>query len=222
MNNCNNLFIYLIFVLAFTIFILLLNEPQFINENFNDNLYNWRDLYNNNRRDLYNNNNNNRRDLYNNNNNNRRDEIYDIFYNLPLFRYLENRDRSVLYDPLVAPERRIQNDQYPYPLIYNNLVNYPTRGYPDNYQQLGIITRNNDEKILQLFGRPTFPGSNQWEYYVKSEKEGFVNKIPIQSKNQKELQDGDNIDVPGMNSNNGNFNVKLFNYNTPRYNPRDY
>ena len=53
MNNHNNLFIYLILVLAFTIFILLLKESQIINENFNGNLYNWRDLYNN-RENLYN------------------------------------------------------------------------------------------------------------------------------------------------------------------------
>lgn len=209
-NNHNKVFIYLILVLIFTIFLLLLKDPIVIDENFNSNLYNWRDLYNS--RNLYTNN-----KLYND----RLFSLNDIFYNIPLFKYLENRDKSVLYNPLVAPERRMSSDQYSYPLIYNNLFNYPTRGYPDNYQQLGIITRNNDEKILQLFGRPTFPGSNQWEYYVRSEKEGFINKIPLQIKNQKEIQDGDNIDVPGMNSNNGKFIVKIFNYFVPRYNPND-
>jgi hypothetical protein len=85
-----------------------------------------------------------------------------------------------------------------------------------------MVTRKNDEKILQLFGRPTFSGSTQWEYYVRSEKEGFVNKIPIQTKNQREIQEGDEVNIPGMNSENGKFNVTLFNYNTPRYNPYDY
>jgi hypothetical protein len=221
MINPNKSFIYfLILVLVFTIFILLLKEPITFNENFNSNLYNWRDLYSyRNRLFPYGNNKlnpvfRNKLDIIPKN--------YGIFYNLPLFRYLENRDRSVLYDPLVAPERRIQSEQYPYPLIYNNLINYPTRGYPDNYQQLGMVTRKNDEKILQLFGRPTFSGSTQWEYYVRSEKEGFVNKIPIQSKNQREIQEGDEVNIPGMNSENGKFNVTLFNYNTPRYNPYDY
>ena len=224
-NNHNKVFIYLILVLVFTIFLLLVKDPITIDENFNSNLYNWRELYNRNklynRDELYNRNKlYNRHGLYNNKN--KLFSLNDIFYNVPLFRYLENRDKSVLYNPLVAPERRIQSNQYNYPLIYNNLLNYPTRGYPDNYQQLGIITRNNDEKILQLFGRPTFPGSNQWEYYVRSEKEGFINKIPIQTKHQRELQDGDDIDVPGMNTNNGKFIVKIFNYNIPRYNPNDY
>ena len=203
MANKESIIYYFILVLIFTILILLFNEPHEINETFNNHRYNWRDYYN----LRYNNN------LHYNNN---LSPKYNIFYNLPLFRYLENRDRSILYDPLIAPERRTQ-----YPL-YNNLLNYPTRGFPEKYQQLGIVTRNNDEKILQLFGRPTFPRSNQWEYYVIGGKDGFVNKIPIQSKNQKELEDGDEIDVIGMNSNNGKFIVKLFNYNVPRYNPYDY
>ena len=144
---------------------------------------------------------------------------YYYRYPLPLFRYLENRDRSVLYDPLVAPERRISSYQYPYPLVATGLINYPTRGLPENYQQLGMVTRKSDEKILQLFGRQTFPRSSQWEYYVRSEKDGFVNKIPIETRNQKELEDGDEVTVAGMNEQNGKFIVKLFNYNTPRYNP---
>ena len=138
---------------------------------------------------------------------------------LPLFRYLENRDRRILDDPLVAPERRVQNYQYPFPLMGNNFINYPTRGFPENYQQLGLATRTNDEKIFQLFGRPTFPGSNQWEYYVKTEKEGYINKIPIISKHQRELEDEDEIEILGMDPNKGKFKIKLFNYDAPRYNP---
>jgi hypothetical protein len=99
------------------------------------------------------------------------------------------------------------------------LINYPTRGFPENYQQLGIVTRSSDEKILQLFGRPTFPRSTQWEYYVRSEKEGFVNKIPVRTRNQRELENGDEVDVLGMNSSNGKFRVELFNNDAPRYNP---
>ncbi len=189
-NKCLHM---IILILTFTILILLTPKTNTTNEHFAPNLYNWRDLY------------------YGR---------YPNYYSrLPLFKYLENRDRSVLYDPLVAPERRIQSYQYPYPLIANNMINYPTRGLPDNYQQLGIVTRKSDEKMLQLFGRQTFPRSTQWEYYVRSEKDGFVNKIPIQTRNQKELEDGDEVEVPGMNEQNGKFIVKLYNYNTPRYNP---
>jgi hypothetical protein len=140
---------------------------------------------------------------------------------LPLLKYLENRDRSVIYDPLVAPERRVPIDQYPFPLLYNfanrqSFINYPTRGYPENYQQVGILNRESDETILQLFGRPTYPGSNQWEYFVRTEKNGFVNKIPIKSKSNREIEDNVDINVPGMK---GNFKVKIYDYDTYRYNP---
>ena len=111
----------------------------------------------------------------------------------------EIRDRSVLNDPLVAPERRVA-------------INIPTRGYPDNYQLLGLLTKDNDEKILQLYGRPTFPGSNLWEYYFMTEHNGFVNKVPLSY--NKEIYDKDIIYTPF-----GPFKVLLYNYNTPRYIP---
>lgn len=137
-----------------------------------------------------------------------------------LYTYLENRDRSVLNDPLVAPERRVPLDQYPVRL--NNIINVPTRGYPENFQLVGMVSRKVDEKILQLYGRPTYSGSNQWEYFIRTEQNGFVNKIPIEYKHGKEIQDGDTLDVMGMDNSKGLFTVKLYNYNTPRYNPYNY
>jgi hypothetical protein len=153
---------------------------------------------------------------------------------VPLKRYLENRDRSIMNDRFVAPERR-----YPYtgdisPLVQipNDtineygitstpllspllpIVNIPTRGLPDNYQLLGILLRDKDENIQQLFGRPTFPGSNQFEYYIVTERNGFTNKIPIETRGSREINDQDEIDTPI-----GKYRVKLYNYNTPRYNP---
>jgi hypothetical protein len=118
---------------------------------------------------------------------------------LPVRQLIENRDRSVLYDPLVAPERRF---------------NIAQNGN-DNYQLIGIGTRNSDEKIIQIFSRPTFPRSNQYEYYVITSTDGFVNKIPIQVKGKKELNNNDVINVNRL----GDFQVNLYDYNTPRYNP---
>ncbi len=148
------------------------------------------------------------------------ERMYLFLQSLPLYKYLLNRDRSVIEDPLVAPERRVQMNQYPFPV--NNIINIPTRGYPENFQLLGMLSRKSDESFLQLYGRPTYSGSNQWEYYIRIEKNGFVNKIPIQFKNGKEIMDGDTILVPGMDSSKGHFIVSLYNYNTPRYNPYDY
>ena len=47
----------------------------------------------------------------------------DILSQLPLRQLLENRDRSVLYDPLIAPERRIDVDSYPIKL-HHHCFNY--------------------------------------------------------------------------------------------------
>lgn len=139
----------------------------------------------------------------------------DLLTQLPLRQLLENRDRSVLYDPLIAPERRIDIDSYPIRL--QNHINIPTRGYPDNFQLMGIANRNKDETNVQIFGRSTFPGSNQYEYYVINSEDGF--KLPFVTKGNKELLDGDIIDIPEFNKHRGPFTVRLYNYNTPRYNP---
>jgi hypothetical protein len=132
-------------------------------------------------------------------------------------RDLEIRDRSVLNDPLVAPERRVELSQYPFSI--KDVINTPTRGYPENYQLLGLASRQKDEKIVQLYGRPTFPNSNQYEYYILNEKNGFTTKIPIQYKNGKELSDGQKIHIPVLDPSKGEFEIKLYNYDTPRYNP---
>jgi len=141
----------------------------------------------------------------------------NIIYRLPIRQLLENRDRSVLSDPLVAPERRIDVDQYP--IRIQDEINIPSRGYPDNYQLMGIASRESDENIVQLFGRATFPGSNQYEYYITTNKYGFNNKIPIVTKGKKEIMDSDIIDIPEFDQSKGSFKVKIYDYNTPRYNP---
>ena len=140
-----------------------------------------------------------------------------MFNNLPLLKYLHNRDRRVVYDPLTAPERRYEYIK-PLQLGY---FNYPTRGLPDPYQMIGYLSRNTDEKFVQLYGRPTYPGSNLWEYYVGIEQNGYLQKIPISNRN-KEIFDGDTITVPGMDPSKGQFIVKIYNYDTPRYNPYDW
>lgn len=136
---------------------------------------------------------------------------------LPLRQLLENRDRSILYDPLVAPERRISIDQYP--IKIQDVINIPSRGYPDNYQLLGILHRNSDEKIVQLFGRATFIGSNQYEYYVTTDQHGFSNKIPIETRGKREILNNDVININEFDKTKGEFKVKIYNYNAPKYNP---
>lgn len=128
------------------------------------------------------------------------------------------RDKKVINNILVAPERRLPRHAYP-PKYFKDMINIPTRGYPDNYQQMGILVRKNDEKLLKLFGRQTYPGSNKYEYYVVDSYSNSDNKIPLNVKGDRELNDTEKIDVPWLDSSRGEFDVKIFDYNAPRYNP---
>ncbi len=128
------------------------------------------------------------------------------------------RDKKVINNILVAPERRLPRHAYP-PKYLKDAINIPTRGYPDNYQQMGMLIRKNDEKILKLFGRQTYPGSSKYEYYVVDSNSNTDNKIPLKVNGDRELDDKQQIDLPWLDSSRGKFDVKIYDYNAPRYNP---
>ena len=98
-------------------------------------------------------------------------------------------------------------------------INIPTRGFPEDYQLKGLLLRDNTETAYNLFGRQKFPGSTQYEYYIIANMDRNHVKIPLKINGDKEIEDGQNINVPGTNQNNGSFIVKLYNYNEPRYIP---
>lgn len=136
--------------------------------------------------------------------------------------FLKKRDKQVVNDDFVPPERRVPEHVYPDREV-KNIINIPSRGLPDNYQSVGVLARIQDEKILQLFGRQKYMGSNQWEYYVTGmDRYGFPNKMPIKVKGDKELYDKDKIDLDWLDKSKGNFEVNLYNFDVPRYNPFDY
>ena len=132
---------------------------------------------------------------------------------------LELRDRRTLNDELVPPERRDPEHVYPSKEI-KNIINIPSRGLPDNYQAVGALVRKADEKILQLFGRQKYAGSNQWEYYVSGmDRYGFPNKMPIKIKGDRELIDKDKIQLDWLDKSKGDFEINLYDFDVPRYNP---
>lgn len=132
--------------------------------------------------------------------------------------FLNNRDNEVVYNKLAPPERRLPEHLYPDEHVKKQ-INITTRGLPDNYHLIGVVLRNNTESAFNLFGRQLFPGSNQWEYYVTGEMQNTSIKLPIEIKGNREIVDGQNIIIPGTNQNIGNYHVKLYKYDTPRYNP---
>jgi len=145
--------------------------------------------------------------------------------------YDANKSMERIVNPLLPPERSYQN-------TYGVPINIPSRGPNLSYQQVGILYKenienpdkipgnNNDSNILPLFGRPTFNGSNKWNYYTSSDK--FQNfKLPIKIDGRKcdddlgcnELRDGDMISIPSYN---GRFKVEIYNYDKPSYIPFVY
>jgi hypothetical protein len=128
--------------------------------------------------------------------------------------FLKDRDYKTVYDPLSPPEKRIESRQYPFP---NRLFGERTRGEADDYQLVGLLYNTTINKNYQLFGRRTYPGSYEWEYYIRGKDSGGLEiKFPIQNQNKQEIMDGSTITIP-IDSN--PYTVSIYNYDAYRYNP---
>jgi hypothetical protein len=132
---------------------------------------------------------------------------------------LSERDVDAVKNDFKPPERRLPRHNYPTRSV-QKIINIPTRGYPDNYQNLGLLVRKNDERILKLFGRQKFPGSSQWEYYIVDSYN--MQKVPLKLDGMKELSNNDVVAIPWLDTSKGKFEVKIFDYDAPRYNPHVY
>jgi hypothetical protein len=146
-------------------------------------------------------------------------------------RYEAEKNMERIINPLLPPERSYTN-------TYGIPINIPSRGPFQTYQQVGILSKdeiadpakipgnNNESNILPLFGRPTYYGSNRWNYYTSSDKFQSV-KLPINIDNKKctddlgcdELRDGDMVTIPSYN---GRFKVEIYDFDKPRYIPFVY
>ena len=122
----------------------------------------------------------------------------------------EIKIKKVYYDDFQPPEQINRHVRS---------INIPTRGFPENYQLKGLLLRDNTETAYNLFGRQKFPGSSQYEYYIIANMDRNHVKIPLKINGDKEIEDGQTINVPGTNQNNGSFTVKLYDYDVPRYIP---
>ena len=126
--------------------------------------------------------------------------------------FLKYRDLNVIYDPLAPPEQRPERNQYIYP---NVMYNIKTRGEPDEYQLIGLLYNNIINKNYQLYGRRIYPGAFEWEYYIRGRDIGGLDiKFPIN--NKQEIYDDTILNIPLDNI---DFHVKIYKYDTPRYNP---
>lgn len=133
-------------------------------------------------------------------------------------------NRSAIDNPYVPPVkedtyfRRDSGDPRGLP------VNIKTRAVNDSYQQMGILTRKNDELILPLMGRQLTAGNYHWQYYTMTTTGNMNTKLPI-SMNGKSctgeygcdsLSNGDVVYVEGYSD---TFRVTLYENSTFNYIP---
>ena len=98
-------------------------------------------------------------------------------------------------------------------------INTPTRGETPIFQKIGVLIKDDssidpDNSRLPLYGRPKYPGSNDYEYYVMDGSRNS-NKIGLDIK-KRQLDNNDELTIPGFN---GNYKVSLYVYDAPRYIP---
>jgi len=104
-------------------------------------------------------------------------------------------------------------------------VNVPTRGEPPEYQQVGYLTGDSGEEdtIKPLFGRQTYNGSNQWNYFTSLDS-NLSTQVPVYMNNQdctdergcKELHKGNSV---SMGDGGSSYNASLYGNIAPRYIP---
>lgn len=110
-------------------------------------------------------------------------------------------------------------------------INVQTRGYPDSYQQMGVLTTPGGtdnsgtptRTILPLFGRQLTTNRDRWNYYTRTDGLNPV-QVPVQFKRRNcdndtgcdEVLDGDSVGVPVMGQ---SFTANIYRYSTPRYLP---
>lgn len=109
-------------------------------------------------------------------------------------------------------------------------INTTTRGIPDSFQQIGVLTAPGgsatsatpNRTILPLFGR-SIDNRNRWNYYTRTDGINPV-QVPIQFKRRncdddlgcEEITDGDSVGVPVMGQ---SYTATIYRYSTPRYLP---
>ncbi len=110
-------------------------------------------------------------------------------------------------------------------------INQPTRGVPDQYQQVGVLTAPGGTEtsgtptrtILPLFGRKLVTNRDRWNYYTRTDGMNPV-QVPLEYKRRKcdddvgcdEIMEGDTVSVPIMGQ---SYVANVYRYSVPRYIP---
>ena len=112
-----------------------------------------------------------------------------------IYKTVEPEEEGPYRDNIYTPDTKQARNFPPF--------NIKTRGPPEEYDMVGFLQDSDDSnKLQQLFGRRTYPNSNNWNYFIKSDQ---YHQIPIpvsiDGKNCtdengcKELQDKDKLNI---------------------------
>jgi len=107
-------------------------------------------------------------------------------------------------------------------------VNIETRGLNSSYEQVGILTKNensnSDDLILPLFGRRNMAGRDKWQYYAISNTGNINTKLPVKVNGKSAtseqgvdpISNGDALFVEGYNN---KFKATVYENNSFSYIP---
>lgn len=101
-------------------------------------------------------------------------------------------------------------------------INMPTRYYPQQFQQMGIL-KTPDQQILPLFGRRTGTSTDRYNYYTRTDTYNPI-QVPINYQRRdcmddvgcNELLGGESIQIRGLDK---QAHVEVYKYDAPRYIP---
>ena len=170
---------------------------------------------------------------YHNNNESLKQDLkkdFNINVELPPSHYRMTPDYNNKYykrteHPLYPPEKTYdQGNIVSTPDLHNVPglpINIKTRGYGGDYQQIGILY--NGDTRLPLYGRRTYRGSNQWNYYTASDSNNSI-KIPVTKSGNKctdergcqEINENDDVNVSTYDN---TFKAEIYSNDGPRYIP---
>ena len=138
----------------------------------------------------------------------------------------------------IASREDTFNDPYTPPLKNNGFIdmkrgpgipiNVQTRGFVSDYQQVGILTRQNtgpDNMILPLMGKKVMSGRDKWQYYTISGSGNLNTKLPISVNGKSctgeygcdDIYNGDTVFVEGYND---TFSATIYENNLLQYIPQ--
>jgi hypothetical protein len=109
--------------------------------------------------------------------------------------------------------------------MYGKLPRVPTRGLPETYQSMGVITME-DGSVLPLYGRRTAARSDRFQYYTRTDTYNPV-QLPLSYKRRDcqddvgcdELFNGETVTVSATNQK-GTANI--YRFDGPTYIPSVY